>query len=203
MRANEVHKIAKSLMPYLPEFHLKGPMAYKVNDDVLQAVYIEDSGLDKTSFYVWVFFLPLYIPLKHLVFTFGKRLSNGKRWTNAPDQANELAMAFQAEALPFLHSIDSCKQISKAIDAIDGGKRTNLHLTRALAHSLAREGDRNGSAEVLKGIINQVSQSTAPRPWVIGLRDECERMLARIEDTSERQLLDEMAVNSKVALGLS
>ena len=35
--------------------------------------YFEGSSFDAKSFYVWTFFLPLFVPAKHVSFNFGKR----------------------------------------------------------------------------------------------------------------------------------
>lgn len=203
MRAKDIAKVVESLKPLLPGFKTKGAMIYKEKDDVLQAICIEDSGLDKQSFYVWVFFLPLYIPLKQLVFTFGKRLSHGKRWASDAEAIDELSEAIKREALPYLHSIDTSDRLSQVIAEIDRGPNKNLNLSQAYAYSLAKEGQREPAIVALKEIISRVNQSPNSHPWTLRIREHCESMLENLEVDREGRVLEELAENSRNILGLS
>lgn len=203
MKSSEIRKVINLLKPHMPGFNSNGAMVYKEKNGVLHAIYVEDSGLDKKSFYVWVFFLPLYIPLKQLVFTFGKRLSNGRRWTSDAESTSLLEKEIKNEALPYLQRIYSAIKISHIIEGIDSGPTGNLNIRQALAYSHAREGDRVKSCKVLKEIIEQVNASKTQYPWKINIREQCRLMLTRIEDCSEMQLLEEYAEKSRKNLGLN
>jgi hypothetical protein len=92
--------IEKRLLPNFPGFAIKGALMFiQPLGDTLRGFHWEPSGFSKKEFYVNAFFLPLYVPTKHLHFTFGHRIGSTKRWSaDRSDLETALSSEMQKEA---------------------------------------------------------------------------------------------------------
>jgi hypothetical protein len=141
MKAIQFQRLTQQyLLPTLPGFAAKGALVYATPlDYLLRGFYFEPSGSDPSSFYVWTFIQPLYVPTRHIYFTFGRRL--GKGWPLDEKEADgsrsngqhyqagmasimvQVLRTIEAEGLPFIgnieHPVDLAYQTSRVTDAPD------------------------------------------------------------------------------------
>ena len=146
MKSKDFLALAKQLLRNLPGFSLKGPMMVLIPvKSVLRGIYFESSSFDTKSFYVWVFFLPLFVPTTNVRFNLGKRIrvsSGGDRWsTDMSNLTENLALAIEKEALPFLHDIESTLDIVKVLEKTQ--TPNDPYVRQAIAYSWAKAEDRS------------------------------------------------------------
>ena len=84
MRTKDFVMLEKRFLHNLPNFIIKGPLLFIAPiEHTLKGFHFDGSNFDKKSFYVNVFFMPLYKPSQHIYLTFGRRLGDGggDRWS--------------------------------------------------------------------------------------------------------------------------
>lgn len=165
MKNKDFAGLAKQLLADLPGFFVKGPMAASQPvKHALRGLYFEGSTFDAKSFYVWTFFLPLFVPAKHVSFNLGKRLrepSGGDRWNaDAPNSVAELRAAVKREALPFLSGIESAEDIAKAAATFQ--KVGDPYGQQTIAYAWARAGDMARATEELERLVRLLDVKI---PW--------------------------------------
>jgi hypothetical protein len=165
MKSKNFARLAKQLLSDLPGFFVKGPMAASQPvKHTLSGLYFEGSTFDTKSFYVWTFFLPLFVPAKHVNFNLGKRLrepSGGDRWNaDAPNLVAELRAAVKREALPFLSGIQSAEDLAKAAATFQ--KAGDPYGQQTIAYAWARAGDVARATEELDRLVHLLD---AKIPW--------------------------------------
>jgi len=207
MKIKDVKNICRPLLPLLPGFVQQGFMLYNIpSDGLLRGICFDDSDFDKDAFYVWVFFLPLYVPRSHISLTLGKRLAAGKRWNKTADNLTaELTAAIHDEALPFLGQAETAERFADAITEISKAPR-NPHVLQAKAYSFAKLGNNEMAINTLNELIDVLdSNEDAKFAWVRELRDSVEKFLAQIRSNpaSAQQQLDEWEAISRKNLRLS
>jgi hypothetical protein len=112
MKNKDFARLGKQLLPDLPGFAVKGPYTFIAPvGHSLRGLCFESHSYEANLFYVWVFFLPVFIPRKYVSLNFGRRLQgpNGDdRWNaDAPTLIADLRAAVERQALPFLSAIRS------------------------------------------------------------------------------------------------
>lgn len=187
MKNKDFAELAKHLLPDLPGFFVKGPLvASHPVKNTLRGLYFEGSDFDKHSFYVWTFFLPLFVPTKHVSFNLGKRLrepGGGDRWNaDAPNLVAELRAAVKRDALSFLSGIESAEDIARAAAAFQ--KTGDPYALQAIAYAWARAGDVERAMEELERLIRLLDVEV---PWQLEMIERAETLKAKLADPTERQ----------------
>jgi hypothetical protein len=158
MKTAQVRSLSEDLLPHMPGYTHKGLMLYASPlNHVIRGFYFEDSGFDPFAFYVWVFFLPLYIPTTHVSFSFGRRLGDGsgERWNmNDPRLREELLGYIQRDGLPFLDVVQDPFQVTTAIQRF--GADSDPYSMEATAYSLVMTGDFTAAQEALNTLIKSL-----------------------------------------------
>ena len=152
MRNKDFAVLAQRLLPDLPGFAIKAPLMFiSPVGYTLRGLYFESHSYETNLFYVWVFFLPLFIPRKHVSFEFGKRIG-GDHWNaDAPDLIRQLGDALKREALPFLSPIKSPRDVAQAAMALRLPQ--NPHIQQAIAYAFARAGEVSAALRALHELI--------------------------------------------------
>lgn len=140
MKNKDFTTLIQRILPNLPRFVLKVPlMLLPPMDHTLRAIYFESHSYETRLFYVWVFYLPLFVPRKHVSFEFGKRIGGNPWHADDPNLVQELGEALKREALPFLAPIKSPLDVAYAVQKLNLPQ--NPHIQEATAYALARAGD--------------------------------------------------------------
>jgi hypothetical protein len=165
MKATQFQRLTQQyLLPALPGFVAKGALVYATPlDYLLRGFYFEPSGSDPSSFYIWTFIQPLYVPTRHIYFTFGKRLGNGwpideseagsRRSNGQHYQAGVASLmahvlrTIEAEGLPFIgnieYPVDLAYQTTRVTDAPDD----DPYVVEAVVYSLILAGEYGRTQE--------------------------------------------------------
>ncbi len=204
MRVRKIETMARRrLLPNLPGFEVSRTILYRQPlSPILRGFAFEDSGFDGTVVYVWVFVLPLYVPSKHLTFTFGKRLENRKglfdrsgRWVLAdpPDdtEINSMVKAMQGKGIPYLDRLNTPQDL---IEHLTMATKLfgNVFVEQAVAFSLARLGNLEAARSKLESLKRTV-KPTDPWQHVVASADQ---LIAAIDRGTTEALLDEWTNDS-------
>ena len=185
MRYRDFEALGKGLLPYLPGFVAKGPLTFASPICVtLRGLCFEGSSFDASSFYVWVFFMPLCVPSDALYFNHGKRLrrGGGDRWSaDAPDIKVALAKAVQEQAVPFFNLLDTPTKVANVLRGAVAESPT-LHTRQAYAYVLARIGDTAAALEVLDQLQESVDPSV---PWQFKMKERAALLREKILEGPE------------------
>ncbi|HPO17224.1 MAG TPA: hypothetical protein PLI09_27570 [Candidatus Hydrogenedentes bacterium] len=195
--------MAQCLTKSLQGFKVQAPLMFLVPlSHTLRGIYFENSS-DARAFYVWVFFLPLFIPRKYISFEFGQRIcqATGEQCWNADakDLHHDLIRAIKRDALPFLSKIDTPSDIARAAMALLNPINPYYQQTLAFAH--ARAGQLVEARIAFDQLVKQIDQAV---PWQ---REMAERALhfsrTLLADPAKAQFqLNEWEVESIRNLGL-
>jgi hypothetical protein len=154
MKGKEAEALCrKYLLPHLPGFAARKDLLYCVPiQDLLQAFCFEPSATDRQGFYFWVFVQPLYVPHKHISFSFGTRLGFG--WEvikgNESELAARLLECIRKEGMTWLESLLTPADFARNIISKDSINPKNLHVLRAIGYSHALIGDFQSALETLQ-----------------------------------------------------
>lgn len=189
MKTKAFAALARQLLPSLPGMVIHGPMMLVVPlGQVLRGLYFEGSSFDAKSLYVWLFWLPLYVPTETAYFNLGKRLrdeSGGDRWNMADAQFMEgLTKSVRAEAIPFLKGLDTPQGVVEAARrAAATSKDPYTH--QALCYALAKAGKVQEAVTAVDVLLGLLSPAI---PWQaeLGTRANLlkEKLIASAEDTT-------------------
>lgn len=141
MKKKEFEFLCKKLLPHLPGFACKGCLLYaEPIGHFLRGFCCDGSGFDPDKFAVTVFFLPLYVPTKHIHFNMGHRLKDERgcdKWWNLHDAQvpEELLGSIQRQGLPFLMEVGEPRNVATAIRQLGGN--ADPYRLEAIAFSLA------------------------------------------------------------------
>lgn len=111
MTTRQFIEVEEQLLAHLPGFRIKGKLMIQPPvDQLLHAISFERS-INKGSFYVWRFVMPLCVPYHLVYYDFGKRVRdslNREGWSHAsPNLIEELASCLKADALPFFSKVET------------------------------------------------------------------------------------------------
>ena len=125
----------------------------------LRGFHFDPSGFSAKKFYVNMFFMPLYVPARHLHFTFGHRV--GHMWDAEEEGLDaNLGSAMQKDA-PFLRSLRTPIDVADALKPLTTRDRTtdyiNPHCYEALAYSLVRAGKTGAALKVIGKLLNSAN----------------------------------------------
>ena len=158
MKTREFVNLEKRLLQDFPGFAIKGSLMFiSPVGHTLRGFCFDTSGFDKRAFYLWSLFMPLYVPSKHVHFTFGQRLGGNKRW-NADQPELEAALRSEMlKQLPFLSSLKTAKDVANALEPLTKG--SNPHCHEAFAYTLIQAGKIGAAAEVLDALLKLVDMT--------------------------------------------
>ncbi len=147
-------------MPDFRGFAVKGNLMFiQPLGGTLRGFHWEASAFSRKEFYVNVFFLPLYVPIKQLHFTFGHRLGQTKRWSvDRPDLENDLRSEMKEE-LPFLMRLETATAVAKALESLTKPNQSgyvNPHCYEAFAYALVRAGDTTAAVRVMETLLQNI-----------------------------------------------
>ncbi|HTD06250.1 hypothetical protein [Undibacterium sp.] len=204
MKSKDFVALAKRLLPNMPGFAVKGPMVAMLPVKfAVRGIYFEGSSFDTKSFYVWVFFLPLFVPTSNVSFNLGRRLrvpAGGDRWsTDMPNLMGDLAAAVERDALPFLSGIESPLDIAKAAEKIQAPK--DPYVQQAIAYAWARAGDTARACDELGKLVRLLDSKI---PWQHAMSDRAEGLKAKLLESpmEAKAQLEAWEVETVQGLGL-
>lgn len=171
--------------------------------DILRGICFEGSSFDKSSFYVWMFWMPLYVLTDELHLTLGKRIcgDDGERWNGVSVGLLEnMAASIQSDALPFLRRLETSNGLVETARDVAAESR-NPHAQETLAYVLARVGKTDaaiGEIDVLLDLLD------AAVPWQEKLEMRAKLVRGKLLEGPERaaEQLDRWRVESVRKLGL-
>jgi hypothetical protein len=203
MKIAQVRSLSKDLLPRMPGYTHKGLMLFASPlRHVLRGFYFEDSGFDPSTFYVWAFFWPLYVPTTHVSFSFGKRLGggSGKRWNlNDAQLREELLDHIQRVGLPFLQEVGQPRQVAIAIQQLGG--EADPYRLESIAYSLAMADDYAGAQQGLDRLMKTLDVKIA---WQAEMMQRAKHLGDKLKADPQgaRQLLAEWEQTTVTNLGL-
>lgn len=200
MKNKDFTELAKRLLPDLASFAVKAPLMFiSPVKHTLRGFCFESHSHEAKLFYVWVFFQPLFIPTKHIILTFGKRI-NDDRWNaDAPNLVHELGDALKREALPFLSPIESPRDVAQAAKSLRLPQNPNVQ--QAIAYALARAGDVSKAVAALDELVRLLDVKV---PWQLEMLERANALKSQLlSDVSNAQKqLEAWEVESVRNLGL-
>ncbi len=132
---------------------------------VLRGVCFEGSSFDAESFYVWIFWIPLYVPTSVFYFNLGMRLcseSGGDRWNKLDDKLIEnLTKSIVNQAVPFFQKVETQAGVVDSARVLAQESR-DPYAHQALAFSLAKASDNDVAVGELDVLIQLLDHSV---PW--------------------------------------
>lgn len=155
MKKKEFEAIGNCLLPLLPGWAVKGQLLFmRPVGHTLRGICFNRS-IDPRTFYVEVFFQPLFVPLEHIALNTGWRLraSASDSWNaDNPNLIVELGAKFKREVSPFLSRIQTPRDVAEAASSIrkTTGSVEEVAISfasgdpinqQAIAFALARAGD--------------------------------------------------------------
>ncbi len=187
MTIKEFVVIEKRLLSDFPGFTVKGALMFiQPLGDTLRGFHWEPSAFSKSDFYVNMFFLPLYVPTKHLHFTFGHRLGGDKRWSaDSPDLKNALGSEMKKE-LPFLNSLKAAKEVAKALETLTKPNKVgyvNPHCYEAFAYALVQAEQIAAAGDVIETLLNKVNLTVG---WESEIASRAQMIRDKLLDKSEK-----------------
>lgn len=191
MKKTQIRALGKKLLSHLPGYTLKAPLLYTTPlDHVLRGFCFECSSFDPSAFYLWVFYLPLYVPASYVSFNFGRRLGegDGTLWNlNQPGLENKLIATIQNKGLPFLawvkEPIEVVMNIQKQFNVFGPNE------LEAIAFSYAMADDVPSAKRNLSCLINTLDKNV---PWQAEMFDRATQFsqaLASDAEKAKKQLL--------------
>lgn len=196
MTTKEFVALERKLLPDLPDFEVKGTLLFiKPIGSVLRGFCFEGSSFSKESFYINVFFLPMYIPMDDLGFTFVDRLRSAESggWESTHPNLDSDLRAAVHDRVPYLRSLCTPIDIVKAIRPKT--KLPNPHVHEAFAYSLIKAGDYQSAVDVIKGIPPMVDSAV---DWQRALQERVLLIQEKLQRSPEEALqqLDAWEVES-------
>jgi hypothetical protein len=164
MKTKEFVALEKRLLPSITGFSIKGSILFVAPiEHTLRGFSFEGSDFDKTSFYVWRFFLPMCVPNKYLSFSFGDRIrdNNTERW-NA-EEANlhaKLAAAIQKETAALM-ALKTPQDVVRVLVTL-ARNSVDPYRHEALAYMLARAGETDAAVSSLDHLLTLLNSAV---PW--------------------------------------
>lgn len=179
--------VARLVAPSLPGFAIKAPlMVIPPLKHTLRGLCFESHSREAKLFYVWVFFLPLCVPTKHVSFNLGKRIGSAgdKPWNaDAPNLVAELSTALKREALPFLSHIESPLDLAHAAKSL--GNAQDPYAQQAIAYAFALAGDVNKAAVALDELTRLLDVKV---PWQLEMLERANALKSQLySDVSKAQ----------------
>jgi hypothetical protein len=191
MKKREFERLARTLFPNAPEFKAKGNLLFVAPiGSILRGFCFESSSYSATSFRVYAFVQPMYIPLDLVTIGLGFEVSPGPRnWqADEPNLAERLRETMLEQAMPFLRCVGSPADVPHAVEWLRTERRAGGSLgPEAAAYSYAYAGDAAKAREALTALVESCTtaikgweaEGTAAPEWLCRKRD---RALLLISD---------------------
>lgn len=204
MKTTDLRALAKYLLPHMPTFVHKGRLLYLAPlTHVLKAFHFDSSAFDKETFYVTVFFLPLYVPASHIHLSFGERLrsAKGQVWNlSDPRLRDELLACIQRDGLPFLEVVQQPADVVTAIPRI--GADSDPYKLEAVAYSLAMADDVAAAQQALERLTKALDKSISWQAKMGERATQLAQTLSVDPQEAKRQLAEwEQATVKNLGLG--
>lgn len=180
MKSQLVRKISnKYILPYIPEFKIKGHLLYhKDIQYLLSGFYFESSAFSSTSFTIEVFVQPLYIPDDTIVLTFGNRLGNIAKqreiwWeyneSSEEDISNEVLSLMMNSGIPYLEERRTLEKFSNHYKNLD--PNANKHMVEAICYALVLINDYQQAEKRLLSLERVLAQDILKYPGISWIKD--------------------------------
>lgn len=171
MRSSAVQRLARRyLLPHLPGFQSKGSLVlFAPVAEILRGFAFESSSFDQSTFYIWAFAQPLYVPRFYLCYDIGIRVRNSQElWTITPDDEADVMRhvlsSIHAQGLPFLEKFASPADV--ASNAVVGtGVHNDPHVDEVVAYSLALSGDRDKALAAIRRLQRSLAKLDPSLEW--------------------------------------
>jgi hypothetical protein len=175
MKKNDFVKLEKKLMPHLaPGLATKGSLCFFAPiNDTLRGFQFEPSAFNQKDFYVTIFFLPLFVPLKSLHVTFGHRIGGGKRWNSGQVDLEPALAREMREELPFLTGLNTPEDVARTLEPMT--ELPNPNCLEAFSYALIKSGQIGPAAKALTSLLNSLEVAV---PW----QNEIASRVALIQD---------------------
>jgi len=184
--------LAKRLLADLPGFAIKGALMFiPPVEHTLRGFHFEGSDFDRTSFYIWRFFLPLTVPQHHLSFSFGDRLriKGADRWSVKDSNFEKILADAMKYELPCLNNLKTPEDVVEELRRLNDGSK-NPYLHEAFAYMLARLGEINAAADALEKLLALLNPSVQ---WQLDMANRARLLRTNLQlgaDEVLRQLKD-------------
>jgi hypothetical protein len=180
MNTAQVRSLSRDLLPHIPSYRHKGHMLFATPlNHVLRAFYFESSAFDRSTFYLWAFFLPLYVPTTHVSFNFGTRLrkeSGCEGWDLSDAQLGEALLAsIRSNGLPFLDNVRLPRDVPTAIQRLHAG--AGPHGLEAIAYSLVIADKITQAEEALERLSKTLDATV---PWQAEMMGRASRLARKL-----------------------
>ena len=192
MKPKEFTRIKNALLPHLPGFVAdRKKLFISPVDDFWRGLCFESSQ-DANRFYLWVFFLPLFVPHDFFAFTYGNRLrrrSGGEGWRDDdPNVIAELLDTIHSAAMPFLDSVSSLEKVVDYMKEYNkrGSRGPGSHQLEAYAYMLIKRGDYTSALESVAELKQSLEGNTVP--WVVAQRGRALLMEEKLLQSPEAAL---------------
>lgn len=188
MRNTDCYRLAKILLPQLPEFvtNKRSEIFIAPIGHVLRGFTFESSTYTKEDFYFWWFFMPICIPINHLTMGNGGRLNapgghTGWR-TDMPDLPEKLLAAMIPKALPLLQSIHSIQDTIEAIYTHRGTRLiTDINILDDIACLQILDGRFDSALVTLDAIVAK-EQGTDRRQWILDIVERMKGLRSKLQE---------------------
>ncbi|HEX3105274.1 MAG TPA: hypothetical protein VHQ22_12565 [Terriglobales bacterium] len=180
--------LEKRFLHNLPNFIIKGPLLFIAPiEHTLKGFHFDGSNFDKKSFYVNVFFMPLYKPSQHIYLTFGRRLGDGggDRWsTDEVGFETRLEAAMQKE-LPFLAGLKTALNVADALKPFLGN---NPHCHEAFSYALAKAGEIRSAVDAIDTLLKLIESLKHANPkltWELEIAERANLLKTKLTGNAD------------------
>jgi len=204
MRKKQFENLCKKLIVALPDFSCKGFLLFaRPVGHVLRGFCCDDSGFDLNKFAVWVFFLPFYVPTKHLGFNIGQRLKDDRgcdKWWNIndPETPDDMLFRIRSQGIPFLSGVEEPLGLVQVADRRYADSK-DPHVLEAIAYSLLISGHFAASKRALDTLLAVLSPAVG---WQNEMKLRTEKLKALDSEAAQR-ILAQWEKESRTNLGIS
>lgn len=204
MKSKDFSALGKKLLPYLPNYRVKGALIFaEPIDHILRGISFDSSSHSATSFYIHVFFQPLCVPVQFMHWTLGERLrdmNNIDGWySDRPNLVSDIGEALVAKALPFLDRVETLEGAAEAAEEMGTG---NSHVQEAAAYCRALAGDTQTALSALENIPDGLNLSVAWQAEQASRIEQFRTLLRNDPAAAKKQLLVwEAETAQKIGLG--
>jgi hypothetical protein len=166
MNKRQFEALWKKLAPFLPGYSYSQKMFFAVPlGHVLRGFHFGVSGFDPNGFWLHVFYMPMFVPRKHLVLSFGNRLVDDRRcekwWDiNEPNLVDEVLSRVRSQGLPFLDGLETLDGLAK-ITVERYGKLMNSPCQEVVAYSFVMVGDFVSAVKHLDLLITIINPNNS------------------------------------------
>lgn len=177
--------------------------------EIIRGFAFESSGFDPSSFYMWAFVHPLYVPEPRLSITFGHRIGGGSRSWRPESHDTERVMAallahMEHEGLPFLERLRTPRAVAETGYQVVGSD-DNIRVIEAVAYSWIIAGDYPRAIRELDRLQRVCRGLPQDIAWIREVAEQGRRVRNLLSDSPKEavQLLENWMQVSKRQIGLT